>query len=115
MLKKLRKAVAKLLPGDSEKYLGTVLALATGNPLYAGIGELADPDAGFGEVATAAFLASQSPGIKGLSGGIGTPKDPSKLTFFEKKMHQVELENFCRPVRCETEKWNEVDFPGSPL
>ncbi len=38
MLKKLRKVVAKLLPGDSEKYLGTVLALATGNPLYAGIG-----------------------------------------------------------------------------
>ena len=88
MLKKLRKAIAKALPGDSEKYLGTVLALATGNPLYAGIGALADPDAGFGEVATAAFLASQSPGIKGLSGGIGTPKDASKLTFFEKFLGQ---------------------------
>jgi len=88
MLKKLRKAIAKALPGDSEKYLGTVLALATGNPLYAGIGALADPDAGFGEIATAAFLASQSPGIKGLSGGIGTPKDPSKLTFFEKFLGQ---------------------------
>ena len=58
MLKKLRKTVAKILPGDSEKYLGTVLALATGNPLYAGIGALADPDAGFGEIASAAFLAS---------------------------------------------------------
>jgi len=68
MLKKLRKTVAKILPGDSEKYLGTVLALATGNPLYAGIGALADPDAGFGEVASAAFLASQAPGIKGLTG-----------------------------------------------
>jgi len=64
MLKKLRKMVAKALPGDSEKYLGTVLALATGNPLYAGIGALADPDAGFGEVATAAFLANASPGLK---------------------------------------------------
>ena len=48
MLKKLRKMVAKALPGDSEKYLGTVLALATGNPLFAGIGALADPEAGFG-------------------------------------------------------------------
>lgn len=76
--------VAKALPGDSEKYLGTVLALATGNPLYAGIGALADPEAGFGEIASAAFLASQSPGIKGLSGGIGTPNDPKNLTFFDK-------------------------------
>ena len=67
MLKKLRKAVAKALPGDTEKYLGTVLALATGNPLFAGIGALADPEAGFGEVATAAFLASQAPGIKGFT------------------------------------------------
>lgn len=56
--------VAKALPGDSEKYLGTVLALATGNPLYAGIGALADPEAGFGEVAQAAFLANASPGLK---------------------------------------------------
>ncbi len=84
MLKKLRKMVAKALPGDSEKYLGTVLALATGNPLYAGIGALADPEAGFGEIASAAFLASQSPGIKGLSGGIGSPKDAKNLTFFDK-------------------------------
>ena len=64
MLKKLRKTVAKILPGDSEKYLGTALALATGNPLFAGIGALADPDAGFGDIAAAAFLASQSPGLK---------------------------------------------------
>ena len=64
MLKKLRKMVAKALPGDSEKYLGTVLALATGNPLFAGIGALADPDAGFGEIAQAAFLANASPGLK---------------------------------------------------
>ena len=64
MLKKIRKMVAKALPGDSEKYLGTVLALATGNPMYAGIGALADPDAGFGEIAQAAFLANMSPGIK---------------------------------------------------
>ena len=56
--------VAKALPGDSEKYLGTVLALATGNPLFAGIGALADPDAGFGEIAQAAFLANASPGLK---------------------------------------------------
>src|SRR5210317_168088 len=54
MLKKLRKMVAKALPGDSEKYLGTVLALATGNPLFAG----------FGEIAQAAFLANASPGLK---------------------------------------------------
>ncbi len=64
MLKKLRKMVAKALPGDSEKYLGTVLALATGNPLFAGIGALADPEAGFGEIAQAAFLANASPGLK---------------------------------------------------
>ena len=86
MLKKLRKAVAKALPGDTEKYLGTVLALATGNPLFAGIGALADPEAGFGEIATAAFLASQSPGIKGLTGGTGTAADPKNLTFFDKAL-----------------------------
>ena len=84
MLKKLRKTVAKILPGDSEKYLGTVLALATGNPLYAGIGALADPDAGFGEIASAAFLASQSPGLKGFSGGIGKAADAKNLTFMDK-------------------------------
>tara|TARA_Y100001951_G_scaffold73583_1_gene60469 strand:- start:320 stop:1201 length:882 start_codon:yes stop_codon:yes gene_type:complete len=72
MLKKLRKTVAKILPGDSEKYLGTALALATGNPLFAGIGALADPDAGFGDIAAAAFLASQSPGLK--FGGVDLTK-----------------------------------------
>ncbi len=84
MLKKLRKAVAKALPGDSEKYLGTVLALATGNPLYAGIGALADPDAGFGEIAQAAFLANASPGIGPFQRGIGTAADPKNLTFMDK-------------------------------
>jgi len=84
MLKKLRKMVAKALPGDSEKYLGTVLALATGNPLYAGIGALADPDAGFGEVATAAFLANASPGIGPFQSGIGKAADPKNLTMFDK-------------------------------
>lgn len=64
MLKKLRKAIAKALPGDTEKYLGTALALATGNPLFAGIGALADPEAGFGDVARTAFLANLSPGLK---------------------------------------------------
>jgi len=84
MLKKLRKMVAKALPGDSEKYLGTVLALATGNPLFAGIGALADPDAGFGEIATAAFLANASPGIGPFQRGIGTAADPKNLTMFDK-------------------------------
>ena len=84
MLKKLRKAVAKALPGDSEKYLGTVLALATGNPLYAGIGALADPDAGFGEIAQAAFLANASPGIGPFQRGIGTAADSKNLTFMDK-------------------------------
>ena len=76
--------VAKALPGDSEKYLGTVLALATGNPLFAGIGALADPDAGFGEIATAAFLANASPGIGPFQRGIGTAADPKNLTMFDK-------------------------------
>ena len=39
MLKKLVKGAQKLvgdiLPGDSEKYLGTIVGLATGNPLLA--------------------------------------------------------------------------------
>ena len=43
MLKKLRKMVAKALPGDSEKYLGTVLALATVNPFFSVILSLSDP------------------------------------------------------------------------
>jgi len=84
MLKKLRKMVAKALPGDSEKYLGTVLALATGNPLFAGIGALADPDAGFGEIAQAAFLANASPGIGPFQSGIGKAADPKNLTMFDK-------------------------------
>jgi hypothetical protein len=39
MLKKLIKGAQKLvgdiLPGDTEKYLGTIVGLATGNPLLA--------------------------------------------------------------------------------
>lgn len=72
MLKKLIKGAQKLvgdiLPGDSEKYLGTIVGLATGNPLLAaGAGYLGGGTSG---AISGALSGYTSPGIKGLGGGL---------------------------------------------
>jgi hypothetical protein len=70
MLKKLIKGAQKLvgdiLPGDSEKYLGTIVGLATGNPLLAaGAGYLGGGTSG---AISGALSGYTSPGISGLTG-----------------------------------------------
>jgi len=70
MLKKLIKGAQKLvgdiLPGDTEKYLGTIVGLATGNPLLAaGAGYLGGGTSG---AISGALSGYTSPGISGLTG-----------------------------------------------
>ena len=70
MLKKLIKGAQKLvgdiLPGDTEKYLGTIVGLATGNPLLAaGAGYLGGGTSG---AISGALSGMTSPGIQGLTG-----------------------------------------------
>ena len=68
-LKKIVSQIRKALPGDSEKYLGTVVGLATGNPF---LGALAGGIGSGGEGALAGGLTGfQSPGIAGLAGRRG--------------------------------------------
>jgi hypothetical protein len=73
MLKKLIKGAQKLvgdiLPGDTEKYLGTVVGLATGNPLLAaGAGYLGGGTSG---AISGALSGYTSPGM-GKLGGLGS-------------------------------------------
>jgi hypothetical protein len=69
-LKKIVSQIRKALPGDSEKFLGTAVGLATGNPflgaLAGGIGSGAQGALGGG------LAGFQSPGIAGLTKGGGT-------------------------------------------
>jgi len=68
-LKKIVSQIRKALPGDSEKYLGTIVGLATGNPI---LGAIAGGVGSGMEGAVGGGLAGfQSPGIKGLGGGFG--------------------------------------------
>jgi len=66
-LKKIIKQIRKALPGDSEKYLGTIVGLATGNPylgaIAGGVGSGMEGAIGGG------FAGYQSPGISGLGRG----------------------------------------------
>jgi hypothetical protein len=73
MLKKLIKGAQKLvgdiLPGDTEKYLGTIVGLATGNPLLAaGAGYLGGGTSG---AISGALSGYTSPGM-GKLGGLGS-------------------------------------------
>jgi hypothetical protein len=73
MLKKLVKGAQKLvgdiLPGDTEKYLGTIVGLATGNPLLAaGAGYLGGGTSG---AISGALSGYTSPGM-GKLGGLGS-------------------------------------------
>jgi hypothetical protein len=70
MLKKLIKGAQKLvgdiLPGDTEKYLGTIVGLATGNPLLAaGAGYLGGGTSG---AISGALSGYTSPGMGKLAG-----------------------------------------------
>jgi hypothetical protein len=66
-LKKIVSQIRKALPGDSEKYLGTIVGLATGNPylgaIAGGVGSGMEGAIGGG------LTGFQSPGIQGLGGG----------------------------------------------
>ena len=70
-LKKIVSQIRKALPGDTEKYLGTIVGLATGNPylgaIAGGIG------AGVPGAIGGGLTGFQSPGIQGL--GAGTFRD----------------------------------------
>ena len=69
-LKKIVSQIRKALPGDSEKFLGTAVGLATGNPFFGAIA------GGIGSGAQGALAGGltgfQSPGIAGLAGRRGT-------------------------------------------
>ena len=66
-LKKIVSQIRKALPGDSEKYLGTIVGMATGNPwlgaIAGGVGS------GMSGAIGGGLAGYQSPGIKGLGGG----------------------------------------------
>ena len=68
-LKKIVSQIRKALPGDSEKFLGTAVGLATGNPF---LGALAGGIGSGAQGALAGGLTGfQSPGIAGLAGRRG--------------------------------------------
>ena len=66
-LKKIVSQIRKALPGDTEKYLGTIVGLATGNPylgaIAGGIGS------GMEGAISGGLTGFQSPGISGLGRG----------------------------------------------
>ena len=67
-LKKIVSQVRKAMPGDSEKYLGTIAGLATGNP-YIGAA-LGAVGSGVPGAISGGLTGYRSPGIKGLGGGL---------------------------------------------
>jgi hypothetical protein len=99
-LKKIVSQIRKALPGDSEKFLGTAVGLATGNPflgaLAGGIGSGAQGALGGG------LAGFQSPGIAGLTKGGGTDLfgrtkvDPLNLRELFKSGGSDEIMRFLR-------------------
>ena len=45
MIKGIRKIIKDILPGDSEKYIGEVVGILTGNPILAAGATFLEPDA----------------------------------------------------------------------
>ena len=87
-LKKIVSQIRKALPGDSEKYLGTIVGLATGNPL---LGALAGGvGSGMQGALTGGLTGFQSPGITGLGGDFGRNTVPFG-NIFGGKTGPVEL------------------------
>jgi hypothetical protein len=83
MLKKLIKGAQKLvgdiLPGDSEKYLGTIVGLATGNPLLAaGAGYLGGGTSG---AISGGLSGIMSPGLQGFGAGFGSVADKGIMSM----------------------------------
>ena len=75
-LKKIVSQIRKALPGDSEKYLGTIVGLATGNPYLGAIA--GGVGSGMSGAISGGLTGFQSPGIgaagrfgRGLPGGEG--------------------------------------------
>ena len=66
-LKKIVKQIRKALPGDSEKYLGTIVGLATGNPYLGAIA--GGVGSGMSGAIGGGLAGYQSPGISGLGRG----------------------------------------------
>ena len=104
-LKKIVSQIRKALPGDSEKFLGTAVGLATGNPflgaIAGGIGSGAEG------ALTGGFTGFRSPGIAGLTGDISkggflggrnlfgqTKTDPLDLTKLLRGEGRDELSRF---------------------
>ena len=100
-LKKIVSQIRKALPGDSEKYLGTVVGLATGNPF---LGAVAGGIGSGTQGAIAGGLTGfQSPGIAGLAGKGGgtdlfgrTKTDPLNLGNVFKRGGSDEIMRFLR-------------------
>jgi hypothetical protein len=83
MLKKLIKGAQKLvgdiLPGDTEKYLGTIVGLATGNPLLAaGAGYLGGGTSG---AISGGLSGIMSPGLQGFGAGFGSVADKGIMSM----------------------------------
>ena len=66
-LKKIVSQIRKALPGDSEKYLGTIVGLATGNPYLGAIA--GGVGSGMEGAISGGLSGYRSPGIQGLGGG----------------------------------------------
>jgi len=96
-LKKIIKQIRKALPGDTEKYLGTIVGLATGNPylgaIAGGVGSGMEGAIGGG------LSGLQSPGI-GAAGrfGRGLPGGEGLFGFGADKVGAVGLDElFSKP------------------
>jgi hypothetical protein len=66
-LKKIVSQIRKALPGDSEKYLGTIVGLATGNPYLGAIA--GGVGSGMEGAISGGLTGYRSPGISGLGRG----------------------------------------------
>ena len=66
-LKKIVSQIRKALPGDSEKYLGTIVGLATGNPYLGAIA--GGVGSGMSGAIGGGLTGFRSPGIKGFGSG----------------------------------------------
>lgn len=80
MIKGIRKIIKDILPGDSEKYIGEVVGILTGNPILAAGATFLEPDANkykLQDYLGAAASGYLSPGIGSLGNvakfGAGTP------------------------------------------
>lgn len=80
IFKKAKETVARVMPGDTEKYLGPIVAAMTGNPYYAALaGGLGSEDSLSGALKSG-IMGAALPGFKGIGG------QASSLTDYLKGM-----------------------------